>query len=86
MNKKVVELARENSSFVRKMEVKTENIEMVKEAIEAKVDIIMLDNMSLDLAKEAVEFIDRIALIEFSGNVGLHNIRSIAEIDVDYYL
>ena len=82
--KNAVELARENSSFVRKIEVETENLEMVKEALEAKVDIIMLDNMSLSLAKEAVELINKRALIEFSGNVELSNIKKIAELGVDY--
>jgi len=82
--KNAVELARKNSSFVRKIEVETENLEMVKEALEAKADIIMLDNMSLDLAKEAVNLINKRALIEFSGNVELNNIKEIAEIGVDY--
>lgn len=82
--KNAVALARENSSFVRKIEVETENIEMVEEALEAKADIIMLDNMSLEMAKEAVELINKRALIEFSGNVELSNIKEIAEIGVDY--
>lgn len=82
--KNAVELARENSSFVRKIEVETENLEMVKEALEAKADIIMLDNMSLEAAKEAVELINKRALIEFSGNVELGNIKRIAELGVDY--
>ena len=55
-----------------------------KEAIEAKADIIMLDNMSLDMAKEAIEIIDHKATIEFSGNVSLENIKSIAHIGVDF--
>ena len=82
--KNAVELARKNSSFVRKIEVETENIEMVKEALEAKADIIMLDNMSLDVAKEAVELINKRALTEFSGNVELSSIKEIAEIGVNY--
>lgn len=82
--KKAVELARRNSSFVRKIEVETENLEMVKEALEAKADIIMLDNMNLDLAKHALELIDKKALTEFSGNVELSNIKTIAELGVDY--
>nr|WP_238915170.1 carboxylating nicotinate-nucleotide diphosphorylase [Clostridium sp. YIM B02555] len=81
---KAVMLARENSSFVRKIEVEVENIDMVKEAIEAKADIIMLDNMKLDTAKEAVKLINKRALIEFSGNVELDNIKEIADIGVDY--
>ncbi|BCZ45167.1 nicotinate-nucleotide diphosphorylase (carboxylating) [Clostridium gelidum] len=82
--KNAVELVRKNSSFVRKIEVETESLEMVKEALDAKVDIIMLDNMSLDVAKEAVNLINKKALIEFSGNVELSNIKEIAEIGVDY--
>ena len=79
-----VKLCRENSSFVRKIEVETESLDMVKEALDAKADIIMLDNMSLDMAKEAIEMIGDKATIEFSGNVRLENIKSIAEIGVDY--
>lgn len=82
--KKAVELARRNSSFVRKIEVETENLEMVKEALEAEADIIMLDNMNLDLARQAIEIIGGQALIEFSGNVELSNIKKIAELGVDY--
>lgn len=81
---KAVELAKANSSFVRKIEVETENLEMVQEALEAKADIIMLDNMSLDMAKAAIKLINKKALIEFSGNVELSNIREIAELGVDY--
>ena len=82
--KNAVFLARKSSSFVRKIEVETENLEMVKEALEAEADIIMLDNMTLDIARRAVEMIDKRALIEFSGNVELNNIREIAEIGVNY--
>ncbi|CUU46041.1 carboxylating nicotinate-nucleotide diphosphorylase [Clostridium beijerinckii] len=82
--KKAIELTRKNSSFVRKIEVETENLEMVQEALLAGADIIMLDNMSLEIAKEAVEIIGKRALIEFSGNVELNNIKEIAEIGVDY--
>lgn len=82
--KNAVKMAKENSSFVRKIEVETENLEMVKEALEAGADIIMLDNMDLNTAKQAVELIGDKALIEFSGNVELKNIKEIAEIGVDY--
>ncbi|WP_202117291.1 carboxylating nicotinate-nucleotide diphosphorylase [Clostridium chromiireducens] len=82
--KNAVLLARQNSSFVRKIEVETENLEMVKEALEEEADIIMLDNMTLDIARKAVEMIEGRALTEFSGNVELSNIREIAEIGVDY--
>lgn len=82
--KNAIALARKNSSFVRKIEVETENIQMVQEALDAKADIIMLDNMSLEMAKEAVELIGKRALTEFSGNVELNNVKKIAEIGVDY--
>ncbi|MDO5516397.1 MAG: carboxylating nicotinate-nucleotide diphosphorylase [Clostridium sp.] len=82
--KNAVKKAKENSSFVRKIEVETEDLDMVKEALEAQADIIMLDNMDIDTAKKAVEMIGDKALIEFSGNVELENIKSIAEIGVDY--
>ncbi|NRT75421.1 carboxylating nicotinate-nucleotide diphosphorylase [Clostridium beijerinckii] len=82
--KKAIELTRKNSSFVRKIEVEAENLEMVQEALLAGADIIMLDNMGLEIAKEAVEIIGKRALIEFSGNVELNNIKEIAEIGVDY--
>ncbi|MGN0144264.1 MAG: carboxylating nicotinate-nucleotide diphosphorylase [Clostridium sp.] len=82
--KNAVKMAKENSSFVRKIEVETENLEMVKEALEAGADIIMLDNMDLKMAEEAVALIGSKALIEFSGNVELENIKEIAQIGVDY--
>ena len=82
--KEAVYLARKNTSFVRKIEVETENLDMVKEALEANVDIIMIDNMDLELAKEAVKIIDKKAIIEFSGNVSLEKIKKIGEIGVDY--
>jgi nicotinate-nucleotide pyrophosphorylase (carboxylating) len=82
--KEAVALARQNTSFVRKIEVETENLEMVKEALEAKVDIIMLDNMDLEVALEAVKIIDKKAITEFSGNVSLETIKNIGKIGVDY--
>ena len=57
---------------------------MVREALEADADIIMLDNMDLETAQKAVELINGQALIEFSGNVCLENIKEIADIGVDY--
>ena len=72
-----VNLARKNSSFVRKIEVETETLDV-------KADIIMLDNMDLDTAKEAVSLIGNKAQIEFSGNVSLETIKSIAEIGVGF--
>ena len=56
---------------------------MVKEAVEAGADIIMLDNMDLETAKKALEIIDHRAIVEFSGNVTLDNIEEIGKIGVD---
>ena len=82
--KEAVDLARQNTSFVRKIEVETENLEMVKEALEAKADIIMLDNMNLEVALEAVKIINKKAITEFSGNVSLETIKNIGKIGVDF--
>lgn len=82
--KKAVELVRRSASFVRKIEVETENLEMVKEALESSVDIIMLDNMDLETAQKAVAIINKKAITEFSGNVSLDNIKQISNIGVDY--
>lgn len=82
--KNAIELARKNTSFVRKVEVEVENLEMVKEAVEAKADIIMLDNMDLDMAREALAIINKRAIVEFSGNVNIDNIGEIGKIGVDY--
>lgn len=81
---KAVSLAKENASFVRKIEVETETKEDVMEALECGVDIIMLDNMSPDMVKEMVTLIDNRALIECSGNINLKTITSYAECGVDY--
>lgn len=79
-----VTLARANASFTAKIEVETENLEMVKEALENKADIIMLDNMSIETATEAVKFINKRALTEFSGNVTIERLKEIATTGVDY--
>lgn len=82
--KKAVELARESCSFVRKIEVETETLEMVREAIDSKADIIMLDNMDIPTIKEALKIIDGKALTECSGNVNITNIKKLAETGVDF--
>ena len=81
---KAIQMAKAYAPFVRKIEIEVETLDMVKEAVAAGADIIMLDNMSLDMAKEAIEIIDHKATIEFSGNVSLENIKSIAHIGVDF--
>lgn len=82
--KKAVEMAREYAPFVRKSEVETENLDMVKEALEAGADIIMLDNMTPEMMKEAVDLIDGRAQTECSGNVTKENIENLVSIGVDY--
>ncbi|MGG7176467.1 carboxylating nicotinate-nucleotide diphosphorylase [Clostridium paraputrificum] len=82
--KKAVLLAKKNSSFTTKIEVEAESKEDVLEALEAKVDIIMLDNMSPAMTKEMVALIDGKAITESSGNINLESIRSYAETGVNY--
>lgn len=82
--KKAVEMAKEYAPFVRKIEIETENLDMVKEAVEAGADIIMLDNMSIKMMKEAVEWIDGRATTECSGNVTKENVAELAAVGVDY--
>lgn len=81
---KAVQMAREYTSFVHKIEVEVENLDMVKEAVAAGADIIMLDNMSHEEMKEAVRLIDGKALTECSGNVTKENIPNILDVGVDY--
>ena len=81
--KKAVEKIRKNTSHAHKIEVETENIEQVKEALEAGADIIMLDNMSLEEMNKAVDYINGRAVVEASGNVTLENINAIASTGVD---
>ncbi|QUO33429.1 carboxylating nicotinate-nucleotide diphosphorylase [Faecalicatena sp. Marseille-Q4148] len=82
--KEAVAMAKEYAPFVRKIEIETENLEMVKEAVEAGADIIMLDNMSVEEMKEAVRLIDGRAETECSGNVTKEKIAMLKEVGVDY--
>lgn len=82
--KNAIEKARSSVSFVRKIEVEVETLDQVKEAIDAKADIIMLDNMDNETTKKAVDLINGTALVEASGNMTLKRIRSVAETGVDY--
>ena len=77
-------MAKEYAPFVRKIEVEVETLEMVKEAVEAGADIIMLDNMTPEVMKEAVKLIDGRAETECSGNVTKENIERLVEVGVDY--
>lgn len=82
--RKAIEMAREYAPFVRKIEVETETLEMVYEAVEAKADIIMLDNMTHAQIAEAVRYIDGRAEVEVSGNVTQENIAALTDLGVDY--
>ena len=81
---KAVQMAKDYAPFVRKIEVEVENLDMVKEAVEAGADIIMLDNMDTDALKEAIAYIDGRAEIEVSGNVTKENIARLTGLGVDY--
>jgi nicotinate-nucleotide pyrophosphorylase (carboxylating) len=81
---KAVQLAKEYAPFVRKIEVEAENLDMVKEAVDAGADIIMLDNMTTEEMQEAIRMIDGRAKTECSGNVTKENIGSITALGVDY--
>lgn len=82
--KEAVELARSYASFVRKIEVEVENLQMVQEAVEAGADIIMLDNMSHEDMEQAITLIDGRAEVEVSGNVTKENIKRLSDLGVDY--
>lgn len=81
---KAVKMAQEYAPFVRKIEVEVENLDMVREAVEAGADIIMLDNMDKETMKEAVAIIDGRAKTECSGNVTKENAADLIDIGVDY--
>lgn len=81
---KAIEMAKEYAPFVRKIEVEVEDLEMVKEAVAAGADIIMLDNMDDATMKKAVLLIAGKALTECSGNVTLARLKAIAQTGVDY--
>lgn len=81
---KAIQMAKEYAPFVRKIEVEVENLDMVKEAVEAGADIIMLDNMSTEEMQEAIRIIDGRAETECSGNVTKENISRLTSLGVDY--
>ena len=82
--KEAIVAAKKYAPFVRKIEVEVEDFEMVKEAVEAGADIIMLDNMSTEQLKEAITYIDGRAEIEVSGNVTKENISRLTDLGVDF--
>ena len=81
---KAVAAAREHASFTCTVEVECESLDMVREAVEAGADIIMLDNMDHDVMREAIALIDGRAKTEASGNVDAGNIRELADLGVDF--
>lgn len=81
---KAVDMAKEYAPFVRKIEVETESLEMVQEALDAGADIIMLDNMDNTTMRQAVEMVAGRAQTECSGNVTKERLKEIAAIGVDY--
>lgn len=82
--REAVEKVRSLNPFVKKIEVEVENFDQVREALEAKADIIMLDNMDIEEIKEACKIINKRAIIECSGNISLENINSYRDLDIDY--
>lgn len=81
---KAIQMAKAYAPFVRKIEIETETLEQVKEALDAGADIIMLDNMDNETMKKAVEIINGKAQTECSGNVTKERLKEIAEIGVDF--
>ena len=82
--KQAVAMAKEYAPFVRKIEIEVENLDMLGEALEAGADIIMLDNMSIEDMKKAVELCAGKAETECSGNVTKENVAKLTDIGVDY--
>ena len=82
--KKAIEMAKDYAPFVRKIEIEVENLDMLKEALEAGADIIMLDNMSVEDMREAVKLANGRAETECSGNVTKENVARLVDIGVDY--
>ena len=81
---KAIQMAKAYAPFVRKIEIETETLEQVAEAVEAGADIIMLDNMTPEVMKQAVALIGGRAQTECSGNITKENIARICEIGVDF--
>lgn len=77
-------MAKEYAPFVRKIEIEVENLDMLREALEAGADIIMLDNMTPEQMRQAVQIVDGRAQTECSGNITKENIAKILDIGVDF--
>ena len=81
---KAVRMAKEYAPFVRKIEIEVENLDMVREAVEAGADIIMLDNMSNELMALCVKLNNKQKRLEASGNMSLERVKSVAALGVDF--
>lgn len=82
--KEAVKMAKEYAPFVRKIEVEVETLDMVRDAVEAGADIIMLDNMEHDTMAKAMKIIDGKAEVEVSGNMTKENLEKLAGLSVNY--
>lgn len=82
--KEAIAAVKEYAPFGRKIEIEVENLEMLREALEAGADVIMLDNMDANMMKQAVQIIDKRAQIECSGNITEERLDEIAQIGVDF--
>lgn len=82
--KEAIAATQKYAPFVRKIEVEVENLEMLREALEAGADIIMLDNMSVETMKEAIKIVNGRAITECSGNVTEERLTELAAIGVDF--
>ncbi|WP_320047712.1 carboxylating nicotinate-nucleotide diphosphorylase [uncultured Ilyobacter sp.] len=82
--KNAVQMIRKRHPFIKKIEVEAENLEQVKEAVEAKADIIMLDNMGDELLKECIGYIKGRAIIEVSGNMDATRLQNLKKLKIDY--
>ncbi|HOV70416.1 MAG TPA: carboxylating nicotinate-nucleotide diphosphorylase [Clostridia bacterium] len=81
--KNAVKAARQNATHMLRIEVETETLDQVREALDAGADVIMLDNMSLDMMREAVKIINHRAIVEASGNMGEKSLKEVAATGVD---
>ena len=81
---KAIETMREKAHHLLKIEVETSNLDQVKEAVNSKADIIMLDNMSDEQISEAIQLINKKALVEVSGNIDVERVKELSKMDVDF--
>lgn len=82
--KEAITATQKYAPFVRKIEVEVENLEMLRQALEAGADIIMLDNMDMETLKAAIKIVNGQAITECSGNVTEVRLKELSEIGVDF--